>query len=279
MAEDLKPKRVKEPKTKTPAPAPNPAGPGMYGMPEKRTHPVRNTLLFTSLFFAVLIVGVIAVCRAGGYDESGEYVYWLDPEGYIRGPVLLFLNPEEADRESYYAAEIEDVFERDAELQEREDELDKWEENLDERESRLDEREDALAAREDLVEEWIEAIIEKGPQGNANTNDIMGVAKQIAAMSPKKAALMLTDMDDEYIYRLLSVMKPAEAAKILDNMEADRAAEIVELVFDEDYDSWDMPDTRPGPYAPAEPTPPPVMEETDPADEELNPDSETNETV
>lgn len=212
---------------------------------EGKKHPVRNTLLFTALFFLFLIGAVIAVCRLGYVDAAGDYVYFLDPEGVVRGPILTFLNPEELPREVYWEAELDELAERDAEVTTKEEEMDTREAALEDRESALDEREDALSAREDLVNEWYDKILENNAQGMSGSIDITSMVKKIADMDPKKAALMMDEMDQEYVIKILSGMKVANASAILDNMAADTAAELMTLVF-EPQDS-DYPDTRPGP--------------------------------
>ncbi|MCL2030530.1 MAG: hypothetical protein FWG93_03205 [Oscillospiraceae bacterium] len=234
--------------------------------PEKKRHPVRNTLLLTALSFVALILAVIALCRLGGFDASGEFVYWLDPEGYIRGPILLFLNPEEESREVYYSGEIADVYERDADLDARERELDARETALEAREALLDDREDYLREREDQVNEWIDWIFENNAQGISNSFDITDMAKRVAGMNPKRAAVGLENMDEEQVLQILLTMKPAEASRILDNMDPERVAELIALgLEEEDYD-FSYPASRPG--AVQTPAPPPtspsVPEETGP---------------
>lgn len=211
----------------------------------KKKHPVRNTLLLTSLVFLLLIGATIAVCRLGYVDAAGDYVYFLDPEGFLRGPILTFLNPEEQPREVYWQAELDELAERDAELTAKEDAVGARETAADEREAALDEREDTLSAREDTVNEWIDKILENNPQATGSSNDISNMVKVIAGMDPKKAALMMNEMDQDNVVRILSAMKAASSSAILDNMEPDYAAELMTLVV-EPPDTGDYPDTRPG---------------------------------
>ena len=238
--------------------------------PAKKSHPVRNTMLFTSLFFVVLIGAVIGLFRLSGYSADGDYVYWLDPEGVIRGPIWLFLNPEEEPREVIYESEIADVYELEAEYEEKLKELELREAEMDYREGRLDDREDYLSEREDLVNEWFSHISENNAQVTSNNYDITDMAKRVAGMDPKKAALMLTEMEEESVLQILLAMKPAEASKILNNMEADDAAVLIALGLE--VEEYDYPDTRPGAVTPPPaPTIPPVSEapgpEGEPAEE------------
>ncbi|MDR1736007.1 MAG: hypothetical protein LBR85_03955 [Oscillospiraceae bacterium] len=214
-------------------------------VPEKKRHPVLLTLLFTSLFFVLLIGAVIAICRFVSAD--GEYL--LDPDGVIRGPILLFLNPEELGREEYYEAEYDDINERDAELTERENAVTAREEAADLYEEQLEELETSLVDREERVNSWIDSIIENNPQGIANSFDIKSVAGKVSAMSPAKAAAMMNEMDTDIVFRILNEMDEKAAGKILDNLESDIAAELIALGFD-DGDDVTYPDTRPGELPP-----------------------------
>lgn len=232
-----KPKKEKKPK---PAKAAKPKGGKKKGKEpsdgdqsegkERRPHPVRNTLILTSLLWILLIAAVVLVCRLGYYDEYGDYQFLLDQEGVIRGPVLLFLNPEELDREEYYSSEIESLADWEAELEEREADLAVLEAELEFREEEIDEWETSVEEREALLDELI-------PDGEDPalpvTSDIATLAKAWGEMTPANAAAAIGEMsDDEVTVRVLSLLKAKTLGKILDAMNSEEAARISELLAD-----------------------------------------------
>ncbi len=230
---EKKPKPVKKPK---PPKRPKPGAPSVSASSgegeearEKRRHPVRTALLLTSLFWVLLIGAVVAVCCLRITNEFGDKQYILDPEGVVRGPILLFLNPDEESREDYYRAEQDYYTDWEKELEEFSNELDAREAELDARSDELDAREYELDDRED------EALSsEESPTvtvGGATSEDISRLAKSLQEMTPLNAANAIAEMSDETtLIGILRKVKPASLGKILDAMEADYAAYIVELL-------------------------------------------------
>ncbi len=196
--------------------------------PEKKRHPVRNALLFTSLFWLLPIALVIVVCW-GYEDEYGEPKYLADKDGVIRGPILVFLNPEDRPREEYYSAEFDEI---NGLIQEKTDLVAEAEarlEELDAREEELDEWETRLQDQEDLLEEGM-------PSGDGAatapvTADIAALAKAWSEMTPAKAAAAIGEMSDEAVtLSVLRLVKYKSLGKILDAMSAEEAARISELL-------------------------------------------------
>ena len=213
---------------------------GKKGKPDKparpdkgypRRHPALYAALITALTLLVLVCGVVLLCRLGTYNSEGDFQYFIDPHGVVRGPILLFLNPEEVSREEYYEIEIQSVLDRDLELDEWEDELNLFEEELSLRETELDDRESAMDDKESIIDEWLEKINETSAQGSGNPDDILYIAKKVEKMTPARAALMLEEMDEANAVALLSQMKPAIAGPILDRMPEDVAAALIEAMM------------------------------------------------
>lgn len=196
------------------------------GLGRKR-HPARNAMLLTSLFWMLLIGFVIVVCWS--YEDGyGETKYLADPEGVIRGPILLFLTRDES-REVYYSAEYDEINdlitqreEELAELEIRAEELDFREEELDEWEARLEELEELLG----------ESMPEYGDGTAAPvTADIATLAKAWSEMTPAKAAAAIEEMSDDAVtLKVLRLVKYKSLGKILDAMSAEEAARISELL-------------------------------------------------
>ncbi|MDR0248594.1 MAG: hypothetical protein LBI44_02885 [Oscillospiraceae bacterium] len=240
-----------------PTPAPAPADPKAKGgkggkgapaapeapapevRPPRKKHPVLLTLLLTCGFWAALVGAVILVCRLAVYDDGGDVKYLIDPEGVIRGPVLLFLNPQEEYREDYYQREILDIYERERELDDLIAEQEAKIEELDERESALDDREGELDDREATINEWLDFMNQSNAQGAQSSVDITDVAKSVEAMQPAAAASIIANMDTDFAVNVLRAMKAKQRGLLLAAMDPEEAATLMERLVPEEVEPPD----------------------------------------
>jgi flagellar motility protein MotE (MotC chaperone) len=244
-AQDVKVRRLSEMEPTAPKEKGKPAAdktkadgaPSVKKVP--KSHPAFYTFAITFLTLFILLSAFILVCRLVVYDDSGSIRYLIDPEGIIRGPVLAFLNPEEASREEYYAMEIDAIYERDLELDERENELDTREEELDERETGLDDKESELDDLIEIYTGWADTI--KNAQGSGNPIDTINtVANVLSKADPAKAAAAIAEMTEELAAQILLAMKPAASGAIIGYMEPDIAAALLEtMASNEAFDDLD----------------------------------------
>jgi flagellar motility protein MotE (MotC chaperone) len=204
----------------------------------KKRHPVLLTLLLVFGFWLLLAAAVILVCRLTVVDpDTGEARYLLDPEGVIRGPILLFLNPDEEPREVYYESELSAIYEKEQELDDLIAEQQAKIDELDDRESALDDRESDLDDRESVIDEWLLTMNEYNAQGSAGYNDINDVAKSVEAMQPAAAANVIVNMDSEKALAVLRAMKAKPRGLLLAAMTPEDAAVFVEQLVPEPPDT------------------------------------------
>lgn len=117
-------------------------------------------------------------------------------------------------------------------------ELVRREEELKERERRMKESEEKLALEESRIKDRIEqletllAVSEKKEQENQKVakETLARLVKTFEAMSPKKAAGVMTVMPDEIAVEMILAMKEKRVASIMDAMDPNRAMTLSSLV-------------------------------------------------
>ena len=199
-----------------------------------RLRPFLFGFAIASFVFILLIGGFIALCTLGRYDESGKFKYLIDPDGSIRGPLLMNLTKDRSFEEYYVkgvgeglgkVADLEDELNEGLnDLKETEKELEEWEADLEQREDDLYELEEELSYREQNLPAVVTSPI-----------DALGeLSSTLAKMDPAKAAAAIIEMTDkDMAIAALRTMSFAKRAKILDAMAAADSAEIFEMLGDQ----------------------------------------------
>lgn len=102
---------------------------------------------------------------------------------------------------------------------------------LDRREKRVEQEEKNLEAERkslELLKQEIDvAIASKGEQ---ESNRLIQISKLMESMKPAESAPIIQNMSDDVIVGVLLHMKEQQAAKILANLEPDRAATITQQI-------------------------------------------------
>lgn len=178
-----------------------------------------KAILLTSLVWLLLIGVAIVLVR---FDPT-EY-------GDIRGVVLLFLNPEEASREEYWAAEILALMERERELDTLEQELGAEEDRLADYEAQLDDYESAIADREARADAILELFADTEVTPEEALARAQQMAKTVASMTPSNAAGMFQNSDFEVVVSICVLMKPKSLAPIMSALDAEFAGELFDAL-------------------------------------------------
>ena len=108
-------------------------------------------------------------------------------------------------------------------LQEREKNLDLKELELKSLEVEVDKKINQLKA----LKEEVQKILAK--KENEEASNVQDLSKVYEKMDPVKAASIMADLDDELVVGILGGMKNKSAAKILNEMDPDRAGTLSEV--------------------------------------------------
>ena len=213
-----KPEKNKKPGKESSAPS---LVAGKEGVKEKKPPGALFISLIVSLFWVLLMSACVLLVL---FDPTEG--------GAIRGPVLLFLNPDELPREEYYAAEFLEVMELQNGLDGEFEELDRLNAELDLRETGLDEREGLLEEREiiaeDLIEQYTEFFAANGASGGGG--DIPMAAKIFETMKPAAAAKTLENMDFDTAIGIMRQIKTKSLGPIFDAMAPEMASEFMDTL-------------------------------------------------
>ncbi|MCL2747322.1 MAG: hypothetical protein FWE59_01545 [Oscillospiraceae bacterium] len=170
-------------------------------------------VLATLLGFLVLF-GALACLYA--FDLFGTRGFIID---------ALHAKEEAAERDAAKLAQWQtDLNNRDEELAQLEKKLSQREQGAAQREAAVSEKESDLVTREAALEE-------SDAQLHPNNIDITSVARAIEKMKIEPAgALLMAMSDQDAMLRLFSLLKPATQAAILEILEAETAAALVQAL-------------------------------------------------
>ena len=193
---------------------------GKDGVKEKKPPGALFISLIVSLFWVFLMSACVLLVL---FDPTEG--------GAIRGPVLLFLNPDELPREEYYAAEFLEIAELQNSLDSEFEEIERLNGELDLREEGLDEREGLLEEREfiaeDLIEQYTEFFAAAGASGGG---DIPMAAKVFETMTPTAAAKTFENMDFDTAIGIMRQIKTKSLGPIFDAMAPEMASEFMDTL-------------------------------------------------